>query len=331
MNNLFGMDDEELQPMEPDYKALALQSVKEKYGLSQPPMEDPEAEAGMSGPNWQAGIGALAAGLQGRDSVAAGQSIIRNQQSAQDQENQARRALVESYMKEKMAKEKSVADLDKEKREQDFKMAMLGAQKQDRQAVAQDRAEIKNAALEEKQQALKTPYGLANTADDAKQLKEAHESKQSFDSKIQEMIDLRKEFGGEVANREAVARGKQLSKDLLLQYKNMAKLGVLSKSDEDIVNAIIPEDPLAFSASSLVGQDPILYQLQKFKEDSGKDFATRVGTRTRSGLAGERTSTSMSSPQASQMIKMIAPNGSTKMVPSDKVEAAIKAGGKLAN
>jgi hypothetical protein len=137
----------------------------------------------------------------------------------------------------------------------------------------------------EKEQKLKTPYGLANTEDDAKKLKEAHESKANFDSKIQEMINLRKQYGGEVFNREAVARGKQLSKDLLLEYKNMAKLGVLSAADEKIINAIIPDDPLEFSPSSLVGQDPILHKLEKFKEDSNKDFATRVQTRTREGIA----------------------------------------------
>lgn len=136
----------------------------------------------------------------------------------------------------------------------------------------------------EKQQGLKTPYGPANTVEDAKSLKEAHESKQNFDNKINEMIELRKKYGAEAYNREAVARGKQLSKDLLLEYKNMAKLGVLSKSDEDIINAIIPADPLEFKMSSLVGQDPIMTQLTKFKQDSDKDFATRIATRTRSGL-----------------------------------------------
>src|SRR5690606_32413258 len=101
-------------------------------------------------------------------------------------------------------------------------------------------------------------------------------------------------------NREAVARGKQLSKDLLLEYKNMAKLGVLSQADEKIINAIIPDDPLAFSGASLVGQDPILSSLEKFKNDSDRDFATRVQTRTRQGLANyESGKDSVSTKQAS--------------------------------
>ncbi|MBL7672500.1 MAG: hypothetical protein JNM39_18630 [Bdellovibrionaceae bacterium] len=154
------------------------------------------------------------------------------------------------------------------------KMRFQG-QKQDRQLVASEKQS-------ERDYALKTPYGPANSIDDAKQLKTAHESKQNFDSKLNELIALRQEYGGELLNREAVGRGKQLSKDLLLEYKNMAKLGVLSQSDERIINAIIPDDPLGFSMAP--GQDPIMHQLKKFKEDSDKDFSTRVSTRTRNNV-----------------------------------------------
>lgn len=167
--------------------------------------------------------------------------------------------------------------------------------------------DTKDTRAEEKRSALVTPYGLANTPDDAKKLKEAYESKQSFDAKIQEMIDLRKEFGGETFNREAVARGKQLSKDLLLEYKNMAKLGVLSKSDEDIINAIIPKDPLEFQFSSMVGQDPIMNNLQKFKADSDRDFQTRVKTRTKAGQAN---------PQGNDLINSLQLPSSDPMKPS---------------
>lgn len=148
----------------------------------------------------------------------------------------------------------------------------------------QDRLDARAEKLYERDQALATPFGKANTPDDAKQLKEAFEAKRNFDSKINEMIALRKEFGAEQWNTEAIDRGKQLSKDLLLEYKNMAKLGVLSQSDEKIINAIIPDDPLAWKAASLKGQDPILSNLEKFKADKDQDFQTRVGTRTRAGV-----------------------------------------------
>lgn len=157
-----------------------------------------------------------------------------------------------------------------------------------RSEAAETRKALQEQRLDEKQQALKTPFGMANTEDDAKKLKEAYESKKNFDNKINEMIALReKHGGGAILNREDVGRGKQLSKDLLLEYKNMAKLGVLSQSDENIINAIIPEDPLEFSSltAAIQGQDPILHRLKSFKGDSDKDFMTRIQTRTRDGGA----------------------------------------------
>jgi hypothetical protein len=161
---------------------------------------------------------------------------------------------------------------------------IAAGQRADAQALRRDALTQK---LDEKEQGLKTPFGIANTTDDAKQLKAAFESKQNFDNKINEMIQLRTDnSGGALFDRDAVARGKQLSKDLLLEYKNMAKLGVLSQSDENIINAIIPADPLAYNSpiASFQGQDPILHTLKKFKGDSDKDFHTRVQTRTRSGV-----------------------------------------------
>lgn len=124
-------------------------------------------------------------------------------------------------------------------------------------------------------------YGVANTPDDAKKIKDSIESKSNFDNKLQQLIDLRSSKGGEVMDREAVARGQQLSKDLLLEYKNMQKLGVLSNSDEAIINAIIPSDPLQFNSplAAIQGQDPILNNMKKFKGDTDSDFQTRVKTR----------------------------------------------------
>jgi len=163
-----------------------------------------------------------------------------------------------------------------------MKVYEIEQKKLDRQEARDERRFQHGVKANEKMQGLKTPFGLANTEDDAKNLKAGFESKSNFDSKIQEMIDLRKNLGTEYWDREAVARGKQLSKDLLLEYKNMAKLGVLSQADENIINAIIPADPLA--QDWMPGQDSILSVLEKFKQDSDRDFKTKVATRTRSGV-----------------------------------------------
>lgn len=159
-------------------------------------------------------------------------------------------------------------------------MAAIEGQKQAAQInlAAQIQKSQASPFGDDKQMARYVPgQGMAYTPDDAKQLKEAQETKDAFDRKIQEMIDLRKEYGGEVMNRVAVDRGKQLSKDLLLAYKNMAKLGVLSQADEDIINAIIPSDPLAFQFSP--GGDSILNRLEKFKTDVQKDYQSKLQNR----------------------------------------------------
>lgn len=162
---------------------------------------------------------------------------------------------------------------------------LLQARKEDKEALAEAKKEAAAEKNAEKMETLRVGnYGFAQTPDDAKQLKEASESKKAFDGKLDELIELRKKHGGgAVLNREDVARAKQLSKDLLLDYKNMAKLGVLSKSDEDIINAIIPSDPLQYRGVLEVvqGQDSILNNMQKFKSDSDRDFKTKLGNRLR--------------------------------------------------
>lgn len=172
---------------------------------------------------------------------------------------------------------------------QEFKLREqeLMSRAADRKEARDERRFQAGLVRDEKMQGLQTPYGTANTIDDASKLKAAHELKGSFDNKIDQMIELRKKHsGGAIWNREDVARGKQLSKALLLDYKDMARLGVLSKSDEAILNAVIPEDPLQYNSpvAAIQGQDPTLTRLQAFKADSDKDFQSRIQTRTRSGF-----------------------------------------------
>ena len=126
---------------------------------------------------------------------------------------------------------------------------------------------------EEKQRKLFIPTlgQFALTEQDSKDTKTALDKGQQFREKVNEMISLRTKHGAETLNREAVARGKQLSKEVLLLYKDLAKLGVLSKSDEDIINAIVPDDPLDFSIAQLAGADPVMKQLKGLKGDIDRD------------------------------------------------------------
>lgn len=145
--------------------------------------------------------------------------------------------------------------------------------------VARDIAKDQESKTEKAEQLLVPGLGYALTADDSKKLKEAQETKKSFDRKLDELQELRSEYGVEYLNREAVARGKQLSNSLLLDFKNLAKLGVLSQSDEKIINAIIPEDPLGQDYA--IGQDPILSGIKKLKSDVGADYESTISSRMR--------------------------------------------------
>jgi hypothetical protein len=192
-------------------------------------------------------------------------------------------------------------------RERSFARTESAAERAENKRVAEEKERREREEKEtEKGYKLNTPYGMANTEQDAKELREGHESKKAFDSKIQEMIALReKHNGGATFNREDVARGKQLSREALLEYKNMAKLGVLSQSDTDIVEAIIPKDPLEYNVSGIVGQDPTLANLKKFKADSDSNFEEKIKTRTRGAMpskaAGQAPAQPMGAMHGSQL------------------------------
>ena len=215
---------------------------------------------------------------------------------------------------------KAQQDFNNQFKERELKERMLDRQMQRQEqrsifGLRQDEVkEQRDQRQYEKDALLATPYGMANTADDAKQLKEASETKKNFDNKLEQLIGLReKNNGGVLFDRESVARGKQLSKDLLLEYKNMAKLGVLSKSDEDIINAIIPEDPLEFNSplAAIQGQDPTLSRMKEFKKDSDIDFQNRILTRTRDGIGRAAQGVTRSSAQSP---KIEAPDANTRII-----------------
>jgi hypothetical protein len=83
---------------------------------------------------------------------------------------------------------------------------------------------------------------------------------------IDELRQLRKEYGGEAFPTKAAARAKSLATQLQLQAKNMYQLGAISGADLDMLTSIIPEDPLArFSLD-----DTVLEKLGTFREQAQK-------------------------------------------------------------
>lgn len=177
-----------------------------------------------------------------------------------------------------------------------------------------ERAHEKGLKDAEKEEQLTTPFGKARTADDAKKLKDASEKKEKFDRIMQEMIDLRnKHNGGAMWNREDVARAKQLAGDAKIIYKDLANLGVLSASDNVLIDQVIPADPLEYNISGLARQDPTKKKLESFKSDVQKDFETTVRNRTREGTAPKTVARKQYSPSRNQT-KITYTDGTTEIV-----------------
>ena len=155
---------------------------------------------------------------------------------------------------------------------------------QKNQAEMQDREDKKK----ESDLSLQTKYGKANTLEDAKAVKEAEEARAGLASLTDQMIELRQTHGGLGRfNPEANARGQQLSKQALLLKKKLDGLGVLSQSDMDIVNAIVPSDPNAINWSGFVGAgDPTMEKLKSFKKDTDDKMGSVIANRIRGGGQG---------------------------------------------
>jgi hypothetical protein len=177
------------------------------------------------------------------------------------------------------ARIEGMAERDRTRSEdRDFRREMLASDQafQKAQAEANRRNQLaiagmaKNSEHSEKLNKLFVPtlnqYALSEQ--DAKDTKDALTEFGEFEKLVDEMSALREKYGAEVFNRDAVAAGKALSKQALLKYKNVAGLGVLSKSDEAILDAIIPKDPLEFH---LIG-DPTNARLKQMKDiiESGR-------------------------------------------------------------
>ena len=86
----------------------------------------------------------------------------------------------------------------------------------------------------------------ALTADDAKELKKADSDRNSVKQGINRLKEIRTKYGSELSNRAVVAEAKTIATDMLLKYKNIAQLGVLSKSDQDLLDKLMPADPTQF-------------------------------------------------------------------------------------
>lgn len=145
-------------------------------------------------------------------------------------------------------------------------------------ATAKLAANLKEQKKEAKElkEKLVPGVGVVLTRDDAKKMKDARDAKEKATFLLNRLIDLRSQYGGEILNREAVGEAAQKSTDLLLQLKELNNLGVLSQSDTDLLNKLVPEDPLQFDAP---GFDTTMNQLKNLKDSL--EFSYKQGIESR--------------------------------------------------
>lgn len=89
-----------------------------------------------------------------------------------------------------------------------------------------------------------TPMGQAKTKNDAKVVKDIYTSHEGATRNLDTLIALRKEKGAETMDRQAVQLAKTTAAELTAQYKDLYKLGVLSKDDYVLLGKVVPADPL---------------------------------------------------------------------------------------
>lgn len=146
------------------------------------------------------------------------------------------------------------------------------AQSKEAERRADKEAEKEEKRAEKLRKRTVPGLGIAATEKDATDLKKAKVVKANMIQLIDDMVALREEKGAEVFDREAVSEGKSLAKDLMLQYKELAELGAITGPDMEILQSIVPDDPLEYSAASLVGQDPIMTKLKNLKQQTLKKY-----------------------------------------------------------
>jgi hypothetical protein len=115
----------------------------------------------------------------------------------------------------------------------------------------------------------------AYTADDAKEIKKATESKQKIDAITKELIRLRDKYGSETFPNKAKTDMKKYYRQLQLAFKDLNNLGVISDSDyKNFIEPSVP-DPTRWARPGTVVQE--LKESINFAEDRLQDiYESRV-------------------------------------------------------
>lgn len=120
-----------------------------------------------------------------------------------------------------------------------------------------------------------TPMGQAKTKNDAKIVKEIYTSHEGATRNLDALIELRKQKGAETMDRQSVQLAKTTAAELTAQYKDLYKLGVLSKDDYVLLGKVIPSDPLQIDV--LANTPAALEQARKLMDIRLNSYAKARG------------------------------------------------------
>jgi hypothetical protein len=92
--------------------------------------------------------------------------------------------------------------------------------------------------------------GEALDDDSAKKGRELKTGYEKISGLLQKMIKLRDSYGPETFNRTAVRTGRALRSQALLSIKNLEQTGALDKGTVEVMEPLLPEDPLEWKAGT---------------------------------------------------------------------------------
>jgi len=183
------------------------------------------------------------------------------------------------------------------------KIASLRQQEELKRLQIENTKAIKDQTASEKQtrmaDELWTPLGQAKTKNDAKILKDAYMGYEGTKSNLDELIEIRGAKGAEMMDRKSVNRAKTIAADLTVQYKDLAKLGVLSKDDYRLLERLIPSDPLQFDvlASTPASLDEARTLIDRRMEAYAKGYGVSSPVKPTGANPGSQSTPSASNGQ----------------------------------
>lgn len=137
-------------------------------------------------------------------------------------------------------------------------------------------------------------------AKDAKAADDISASKEAYDTSVRlidQIIDGRKKEGGGIgAAYTKLQQGR--AAELILKFKDLAKLGALNEGDYDLLYSIIPKDPSEFNRADLpvVGGlmgDPIIAQMDRLKGELKSKYQGKLKTLIQAAPEAENLSTDL--------------------------------------